>query len=123
MTSRSSHRSCISRGAKTGRYPSISATSCSAATADGRAGIAQGRGVAYSVEDLGIRTVALNPQTGESGLRQVTHVWKFDVPLEDQILVRTRQGVEQRMSVHRAALAIFLPASDNPTRLTPPEFS
>src|SRR2546423_2882889 len=68
------------------------------ATADGRVGVLQGRGTTYNVEDLNIKTVALNPQTGESGLRQVTHVWKFDVAQEDQIVVKTRQGVEVQTS-------------------------
>jgi ribonucleoside-diphosphate reductase alpha chain len=62
------------------------------ATSDGRSGVAQGGGVAYDVRDLGIRTVAMNPTTGEAGLRDVTHVWRFDVPADKQIVVRTREG-------------------------------
>ena len=62
------------------------------ATADGRAGVPYGSGVAYDVRDLAIQTVSMNPVTGESGLRPVTHVWRFDVPAESQIAVTTRQG-------------------------------
>jgi ribonucleotide reductase alpha subunit len=67
-------------------------------TADGRSGVAQGDGVAYDVSDLGIRTLSMDPKTGETGLRQVTHVWSFDVPLEQQYVVRTREGVELQTS-------------------------
>lgn len=62
------------------------------ATADGRSGIATGNGTAYDVRDLGIRTLSMNPTNGESGMRDVTHVWKFDVPAEHQIAVTMREG-------------------------------
>jgi len=62
------------------------------ATADGRAGVPYGSGVAYDVQDLAIQTVSMNPVTGETGLRPVTHVWRFDVPAENQIAVTMRQG-------------------------------
>jgi len=68
------------------------------ATADGRAGVANGNGLAYDVSDLDIRTASMNPATGETGLRQVTHVWKFDVPATDQIVVATREGVKVQTS-------------------------
>ncbi len=68
------------------------------ATVDGRAGEQQGSGVAYDVRDLGIRTLSMNPRSGETGLRPVTHVWKFDVPAENQIVVRTREGAEVQTS-------------------------
>ncbi|MGI8641189.1 MAG: ribonucleotide reductase N-terminal alpha domain-containing protein, partial [Pyrinomonadaceae bacterium] len=67
-------------------------------TSDGRTGVQSGYGTAYNVEDLNIKTVSLNPQTGESGLRQATHVWKFDVPHKDQITVKTRQGIKVQTS-------------------------
>lgn len=67
-------------------------------TTDGRTGVASGYGTAYNVEDLGIKTASMNPKTGETGLRQVTHVWKFDVPYKDQIVVKTRQGVKVQTS-------------------------
>src|SRR2546423_8152491 len=71
------------------------------ATAAGRAGVLQGRGTTYNVEDLNIKTVALNPQTGESGLRQGAHVWKFEVAREEQIVVKTGKGGEgQREAWH-----------------------
>jgi ribonucleotide reductase alpha subunit len=62
------------------------------ATIDGRNGVQQGSGVAYDVSDLGIKTVAMDPVNGATGLRDVTHVWKFDVPAENQIVVTTREG-------------------------------
>jgi ribonucleoside-diphosphate reductase alpha chain len=68
------------------------------ATADGREGVLNGNGWAYDVSDLNIQTASMNPATGETGLRQVTHVWKFDVPVEDQLLVTTREGVQIQTS-------------------------
>ena len=68
------------------------------ATADGRTGAKSGYGTAFNVEDLDIQTVSMNPQTGESGLKKVTHVWQFDVPLKDQIIVKTRQGIKVQTS-------------------------
>ena len=68
------------------------------ATADGRAGVLNGNGRAYDVSDLNIQTASMNPATGETGLRQVTHVWKFDVPAEDQLLVTTREGAQVQTS-------------------------
>ncbi|MCW5970690.1 MAG: adenosylcobalamin-dependent ribonucleoside-diphosphate reductase [Blastocatellales bacterium] len=68
------------------------------ATADGRAGVQQGQGAAWDVRDLNIRTASMNPATGETGLRQVTHVWKFDVPASDQLVVSTREGVSVQTS-------------------------
>ncbi len=68
------------------------------ATADGRAGMPEGNGEAYNVQDLDIWTASMNPITGETGLRQVTHVWKFKVPSEDQIVVKTREGVRVQTS-------------------------
>ena len=40
----------------------------------------------------------MDPRTGETGLRPVTHVWKFDVPAENQIVVRTREGAQVQTS-------------------------
>jgi ribonucleoside-diphosphate reductase alpha chain len=68
------------------------------ATADGRVGVLNGNGWAYDVSDLNIQTASMNPATGETGLRKVTHVWKFDVPAEDQLLVTTREGVKVQTS-------------------------
>ena len=62
------------------------------ATLDGRVGVRHGAGIAYDVQDLNIETVSMNPVTGETGLRQVTHVWRFDVPAENQIEVKMREG-------------------------------
>ncbi len=68
------------------------------ATIDEREGVQQENGTAYDVRDLNIRTLAMNPATSETGLRKVTHVWKFDVPAENQIIVRTREGAEIQTS-------------------------
>ncbi len=68
------------------------------AIADGRAGERNGAGVAFDVGDLNISTVAMDPATGETGLRRVTHVWRFDVPDELQILVETREGTQVQTS-------------------------
>ncbi|MDQ3688095.1 MAG: hypothetical protein M3430_21175, partial [Acidobacteriota bacterium] len=68
------------------------------AIADGRYGTGVGAGVAYDVSDLNIKTASMNPATGETGLRPVTHVWKFDVPLKDQMIVKMREGVEVQTS-------------------------
>src|SRR5712692_16714 len=62
------------------------------ATADGRPGLRRGAGIAYDVRDLGIQTLSMNPSSGETGLRPVTHVWRFDVPAESQICVTMREG-------------------------------
>lgn len=67
-------------------------------TADGRTGERSGAGVAFDVSDLNISTVAMDPKTGETGLRRVTHVWRFDVPAELQVLVETREGTQIQTS-------------------------
>ena len=68
------------------------------ATVDGRSGTAQGSGVAFDVRDLDIRTLSMHPETGQTALRPVTHVWKFDVAAEHQLVVRTREGTEVQTS-------------------------
>ena len=67
-------------------------------TADGRLGTKRGAGVAYDVRDLNVKTLSMHPQTGELGLRPVSHVWKFDVPAEDQVVVRMREGTRVQTS-------------------------
>jgi ribonucleoside-diphosphate reductase alpha chain len=67
-------------------------------TSDGRKGVKSGYGQAYNVEDLDIKTVSMDPKTGESGLKKVTQVWKFNVPAKDQMVVKTRPGVEIQTS-------------------------
>lgn len=68
------------------------------ATVDGRSGVASGYGVAYDVSDLNIRTASMDPASGAVGLKPVTHVWKFDVPAEKQIVVQTREGTTVQTS-------------------------
>jgi ribonucleoside-diphosphate reductase alpha chain len=68
------------------------------ATADGRTGKQQGYGFAFDVSDLNIKTASMNPRTGATGLQQVTHVWKFNVPMEDQLVIETREGVRVQTS-------------------------
>ncbi|MEJ7616822.1 MAG: hypothetical protein WKF30_07610 [Pyrinomonadaceae bacterium] len=63
------------------------------AVADGRAGVPSGAGVAYDVSDLKINTASMNPATGETGLRQVTHVW-IRCAADRPITVTTREGVQ-----------------------------
>ena len=64
----------------------------SRATADGRSGIRQGSGIAFDVSDLNIATTSMNPLTGETGLQKVTHVWKYEVADDQQIIVTTVGG-------------------------------
>jgi adenosylcobalamin-dependent ribonucleoside-diphosphate reductase len=68
------------------------------ATIDGREGITRENGTAYDVRDLGIKTLSMDASSGATALRDVTHVWKFDVPAESQIVVRTREGTEVQTS-------------------------
>lgn len=75
-------------------------------TADGRPGEQRGNGVAYDVRDLDVRTLAMDPKTGASGLRKVTHVWKFEVPAEQQLAVRTREGTEIQTSAWHPFLVL-----------------
>lgn len=60
--------------------------------ADGRPGERHGSGIAYDVSDLGIQTVSMDPATGQTGLRYVTHAWRFEVPAEHQLVVKMREG-------------------------------
>ncbi len=46
------------------------------------------------VRDLNIRTMALNPENGSYEPAQVTHLWRYDVPLADQVRVRAANGLE-----------------------------
>jgi len=68
------------------------------ATSDGRAGERSGAGVAFDVRDLNISTISMDRETGETGLRRVTHVWRFEVPADLQVLVATRQGTRIQTS-------------------------
>jgi len=68
------------------------------ATADGRAGVSRDNGTAYDVRDLGIKTVSMDGLSGKTGLKDVTHVWEFDVPADAQVVVTTREGVEVQTS-------------------------
>ncbi|MBI2600786.1 adenosylcobalamin-dependent ribonucleoside-diphosphate reductase [Candidatus Daviesbacteria bacterium] len=68
------------------------------ATVDGRKGIKQGNGVAYDVSDLNIKTVSMDPATGATGLKKVSHVWEYDVPKDKQVQVTTVEGVSIQTS-------------------------
>ncbi|HKT36734.1 MAG TPA: ribonucleotide reductase N-terminal alpha domain-containing protein, partial [Ktedonobacterales bacterium] len=46
------------------------------------------------VRDLNIRTMALNPDSGAYEPAQVTHLWRYDVPLANQVRVRAANGME-----------------------------
>ena len=45
------------------------------------------------VRHMGIQTMALNPDDGSYEPAQVTHLWRYDVPLADQIRVRADNGL------------------------------
>ena len=46
------------------------------------------------VRNLGIQTMALNPEHGEYERAQVTHLWRYDVQLADQVRVRGANGLK-----------------------------
>jgi ribonucleotide reductase alpha subunit len=46
------------------------------------------------VRDLNIRTMALNPADGSYEPAQVTHLWRYDVPLAEQVRVHGANGLE-----------------------------
>ena len=46
------------------------------------------------VTDLHIKTMALNPNDGSYEQAPLTHLWRYDVPLEDQIRVHGANGLE-----------------------------
>jgi ribonucleoside-diphosphate reductase alpha chain len=50
--------------------------------------------VVMDVRDLGIETMALDPGRGDYERAQVTHLWRYDVPLADQVRVRGANGLE-----------------------------
>ncbi len=68
------------------------------ATADGRFGVNQGSGVAFDVSDLNIQTTSMDPSTGKTGLKKVTHVWKYEVPADQQMVVTTADGTTVQTS-------------------------
>ena len=45
------------------------------------------------VRHMGIQTMALNPDDGSYEPAQVTHLWRYDVPLADQVRVRAGNGL------------------------------
>ncbi|WIG57839.1 MAG: Ribonucleotide reductase of class II (coenzyme B12-dependent) [Ktedonobacterales bacterium] len=54
----------------------------------------EGDHAVMDVRDLNIQTMALNPHDGRYEPAQVTHLWRYDVPLADQIRVRATNGLE-----------------------------
>ncbi|MFQ5890363.1 MAG: LAGLIDADG family homing endonuclease [Gemmatimonadota bacterium] len=46
------------------------------------------------VSRLGIRTLALDPETGRFGPKAVSHLWRWDVPADQQCTIRCRDGSE-----------------------------
>ncbi|MBI2334439.1 hypothetical protein HYU96_01430 [Candidatus Daviesbacteria bacterium] len=78
----------------------------SRAIADDRTGTREGQGVAFDVSDLNIKTVAMNPASGEVGLKNVTHVWQFDVPVDQQLIVTTYQGTKVQTSLWHPFLVL-----------------
>jgi ribonucleoside-diphosphate reductase alpha chain len=45
------------------------------------------------VRDLGIETMALNPEHGTYERAQVTHLWRYEVPVADQVRVQGANGL------------------------------
>ncbi len=62
--------------------------------ATGRAEEDRGNHAVMDVTDLDIRTMALDPAHGSYEPAQVTHLWRYDVPLADQVRVRAANGLE-----------------------------
>ncbi len=46
------------------------------------------------VRGLGMRTMALDPETGAFVAKPVTHLWRWEVPADKQVTVRCRDGTE-----------------------------
>ncbi|TSC65743.1 MAG: ribonucleoside-diphosphate reductase alpha chain, partial [Microgenomates group bacterium Gr01-1014_80] len=68
------------------------------ATVDGRSGTVQGNGVAYDVSDLNIETVSMDPKKGNTGLQKISHIWKYNVPTKNQLVVSTYQNTAVQTS-------------------------
>jgi ribonucleoside-diphosphate reductase alpha chain len=62
--------------------------------ATGKAEHVEGDHAVIDVRDLGIETMALVPEHGTYERAQVTHLWRYDVPLDDQVRVRGANGLE-----------------------------
>jgi ribonucleotide reductase alpha subunit len=62
--------------------------------ATGKEEVVYGDHAVMDVRDLNIQTMALNPETGSYESAQVTHLWRYAVPLADQVLVRAANGLE-----------------------------
>jgi ribonucleotide reductase alpha subunit len=60
----------------------------------GKAEELHGDHAVIDVRDLGIETMALNPERGTYERAQITHLWRYDVPLADQVRVRGASGLE-----------------------------
>src|SRR5262249_29097352 len=61
--------------------------------ATGKVEEARGDHAVMDTRDMGIQTMALNPQDGSYEPAQVTHLWRYDVPLADQVCVRAANGL------------------------------
>ncbi len=62
--------------------------------ATGKMETVEGDHATMDVSDMGIRTMALNPDDGSYEPALITHLWRYDVPLADQICVRGANGLE-----------------------------
>ncbi|HXT34408.1 MAG TPA: ribonucleotide reductase N-terminal alpha domain-containing protein, partial [Chloroflexota bacterium] len=51
------------------------------------------------VRGLGIRTMALDPEQGTYQPAPLTHLWRYDVPLADQVRIRCANGLTVTTSV------------------------
>lgn len=61
--------------------------------ATGRSEELRGDHAVVDVCDLDIQTMALNPEDGSYEPAQVTHLWRYDVPLADQVRVVATNGM------------------------------
>jgi len=62
--------------------------------ATGRTEDIRGDHAIIDVTDLGIQTMALNPEQGTYAPAPITHLWRYHVPLADQVRVRCANGLE-----------------------------
>ena len=72
-------------------------------------GFPERNGAGYTVMDiseLGVRTFAVDPATGEFATKGVTHLWRWEVPAEAQYRVRCSDGTEVTTSAWHPFLVL-----------------
>lgn len=63
-----------------------------------RKGVVEDNGVYFDVSDLGVQVVAMDPKSGETGLKPLNKIWSFDVSEENQFVIKTREGARIQTS-------------------------